>query len=89
MIATLLRSKAGAVFFPLRVWEGEGLAQVVQANSRRAAKPFVTVNMGALPSELMESELFGAEAGAFTGANKTRAGRVSRRPMAGHCFLTK
>ncbi len=53
----------------------EKIAQVLQANSRRAAKPFVTVNMGALPSELMESELFGAEAGAFTGANKTRAGR--------------
>ncbi len=53
----------------------EKVAQVVQANSRRAAMPFVTVNMGALPSELMESELFGAEAGAFTGASKTRVGR--------------
>ncbi len=53
----------------------EKIAQVVQANSRRASAPFLTVNMGALPSELMESELFGAEAGAYTGANKARAGR--------------
>ncbi len=53
----------------------EKIAEVVQANSRRAGDPFVTVNMGALPAELMESELFGAEAGAYTGADKARAGR--------------
>src|SRR5690606_20636702 len=37
--------------------------------------PFVCVNVGALPNELMEVELFGAEAGAYTGINKTRLGR--------------
>jgi len=37
--------------------------------------PFVAVNCGALPSELIEAELFGAESGAYTGANKARAGR--------------
>jgi DNA-binding NtrC family response regulator len=37
--------------------------------------PFVTVNCGALPSELIEAELFGAEAGAYTGANKAREGK--------------
>jgi len=50
-------------------------AQIVQANSRRRDKPFIQVNVGALPDNLLEAELFGAEAGAFTGANKLRIGR--------------
>jgi DNA-binding NtrC family response regulator len=53
----------------------EKLAEIVQANSRRKEKPFVKVNAGALPDDLLEAELFGAEAGAFTGANKSRVGR--------------
>jgi DNA-binding NtrC family response regulator len=53
----------------------ERLAHIVQANSRRKDKPFVKVNAGALPDNLLEAELFGAEAGAFTGATKARAGR--------------
>jgi DNA-binding NtrC family response regulator len=53
----------------------EKLAEIVQANSRRKDKPFLKVNAGALPDELLESELFGAEAGAFTGAVKRRVGR--------------
>jgi DNA-binding NtrC family response regulator len=53
----------------------ERLAEIVQANSRRRTGPFVKVNVGALPHELIESELFGAEAGAFTGASRTRTGR--------------
>ena len=53
----------------------EKLAEIVQANSRRKDKPFVKVNAGGLPDELLEAELFGAEAGAFTGANKLRIGR--------------
>jgi DNA-binding NtrC family response regulator len=53
----------------------ERLAEIVQANSRRKDKPFVKVNAGALPDDLLEAELFGAEAGAFTGANKARIGR--------------
>jgi DNA-binding NtrC family response regulator len=53
----------------------EKLAEIVQANSRRKDKPFVKVNAGALPDDLLEAELFGAEAGAFTGANKSRVGR--------------
>jgi DNA-binding NtrC family response regulator len=52
----------------------EILAEIIQANSAARAGPFVRVNIGALPSELLESELFGAEAGAFTGA-KARVGR--------------
>jgi DNA-binding NtrC family response regulator len=52
----------------------EKLAEIVQANSRRAKKPFIKVNAGAIPDNLLESELFGAEPGAFTGAGKTRVG---------------
>jgi DNA-binding NtrC family response regulator len=53
----------------------EKIAEIIQANSRRAAGPFVRVNAGDLPDELLEAELFGAEAGAFTGATKLRVGR--------------
>src|SRR3954466_4023138 len=53
----------------------EKLAEIVQANSRRKDRPFVRVNAGALPDELLESELFGAEGGAYTGATRRRVGR--------------
>ena len=53
----------------------ELLAAIVQANSRRRDRPFVKVNAGALPDELVEAELFGAEPGAFTGATRLRLGR--------------
>ncbi len=54
----------------------ERVAEIIQANSSVKAGPFVTVNCGALPSELIEAELFGAEPGAYTGAsNKAREGR--------------
>ena len=53
----------------------ERIAEIVQLNSALAEQPFVKVNAGALPSELIEAELFGAEAGAYTGANKQRIGR--------------
>ena len=54
----------------------EKLADFIQQNSSRAEQPFVKVNMGALPHDLMEAELFGAEKGAFTGANSQRQGRL-------------
>jgi DNA-binding NtrC family response regulator len=53
----------------------EKIAEIVHANSRRRNAPFVKVNAGALPDELLESELFGAEAGAFTGSKRLRIGR--------------
>lgn len=53
----------------------ERLAEIVQANSRRKGKPFIRVNSGGLHDNLIDAELFGAEAGAFTGATKTRIGR--------------
>ena len=53
----------------------ERIAEIVHANSSVRDKPLVTVNCGALPSELIEAELFGAEAGAYTGATRAREGR--------------
>jgi DNA-binding NtrC family response regulator len=53
----------------------ERIAEIVHANSAVRDKPLVTVNCGALPGELIEAELFGAEAGAFTGATRAREGR--------------
>jgi DNA-binding NtrC family response regulator len=53
----------------------ERIAQIVHANSAVCGKPLVAVNCGALPGELIEAELFGAEAGAFTGAVRAREGR--------------
>jgi DNA-binding NtrC family response regulator len=53
----------------------EILAAIVQANSSVSTGPFVKVNVGALPKDLMEAELFGAEPGAYTGATRVRQGR--------------
>ncbi|GLX79492.1 sigma-54-dependent Fis family transcriptional regulator [Thalassotalea insulae] len=53
----------------------EKIADILHQNSPRAHQPFIKVNVGALPLDLMEAELFGAEAGAYTGANKKRIGR--------------
>jgi Nif-specific regulatory protein len=64
----LLRGESGT---------GKGLiAQAIHHNSPRARKPFVTVSCAALPADLIESELFGHEAGAFTGAHATKRGRL-------------
>ncbi len=51
------------------------LAEIIHKNSLRAEGPFVRVDLGALPESLLEAELFGAEAGAYTGATRRRVGR--------------
>jgi DNA-binding NtrC family response regulator len=53
----------------------EKIAQLIQACSPLKGKPFISINAGALPPDLMEAELFGAEPGAYTGAQKVRIGR--------------
>ncbi len=53
----------------------ERIADIIQANSGSRDGPFVILNCGALPGELIEAELFGADAGAYTGANKARVGK--------------
>ncbi len=54
----------------------ELVARSIQSNSKRRNSPMVVLNCGAIPSELLESELFGHEKGAFTGAHRTRTGRL-------------
>ena len=54
----------------------ELLAQIFHNESRRRSGPFMAVNCGALPDSLLESELFGFEKGAFTGANRRHIGKI-------------
>ena len=54
----------------------ELIARALHMSSPRASKPFIAVNCGAIPHELLESELFGYEKGSFTGAVNTRIGRM-------------
>jgi DNA-binding NtrC family response regulator len=53
----------------------EKIAEIIQANSAVRDGPFITLNCGALPSDLIEAELFGAEIGAYTGATRAREGK--------------
>ncbi|MCP4573505.1 MAG: PAS domain-containing protein [bacterium] len=53
------------------------LARAIHNLSPRRERPFITINCGALPETLLESELFGYRAGAFTGASRDRAGRIA------------
>jgi sigma-54 dependent transcriptional regulator, flagellar regulatory protein len=53
----------------------EVVARAIHESSQRRARPFVPINCGAIPAELLESELFGHEKGAFTGALSARKGR--------------
>ena len=56
----------------------ELVAKAIHYNSTRANQPFVAVNVAAIPSELIESELFGYEKGAFTGANTRKIGKFEQ-----------
>ena len=56
----------------------ELVARALHRHSPRAAEPFIALNMAAIPRDLMESELFGHEKGAFTGANSRREGRFEQ-----------
>jgi DNA-binding NtrC family response regulator len=75
--------RLAAVETPILIWGETGtgkelIARLVHEQGPRAAGPFVTVNCGALPDRVMESELFGHERGAFAGAYARRVGRLSR-----------
>jgi two-component system nitrogen regulation response regulator GlnG len=64
----------------------ELIAQSVHANSSRNNKPFIAINVAAIPHELLESELFGHEKGSFTGAQSQRIGRFEQA-LGGTLFL--
>lgn len=53
----------------------ERIAKAIHNNSKRSKKPFIAVNCGAIPENLLESELFGHEKGSFTGATNAKAGK--------------
>lgn len=64
----------------------ELIARLIHKNSSRAEKPFIAVNCGAIPSELMESEMFGHRKGSFTGAHADHDG-LFKRAEGGTLFL--
>ncbi|MGO4843240.1 sigma 54-interacting transcriptional regulator, partial [Rhizobiaceae sp. 2RAB30] len=75
-----LGQKAAASNIPILI-EGESgvgkemVARAIQGSGERRSKPFVTVNCGAIPDNLVESILFGHEKGSFTGATEKHTGK--------------
>jgi len=86
-----LGKRAAASQIPILI-EGESgvgkelIARAIQGTGDRQAKPFITVNCGAIPEKLVESILFGHEKGAFTGANEKHTGKF-KEAQGGTLFL--
>ncbi len=80
-VALLARAAKSDVTVLLEAESGTGkevAARAMHAESARRTRPLVVVNCGAIPEALIESELFGHEKGAFTGATARRAGRFEQ-----------
>lgn len=75
LVRTVAPSRANVLLYGESGTGKELVANAIHHNSPRKRRPFVKINCGALPLTLLESELFGYEKGAFTGAAKTKPGR--------------
>ncbi len=78
MIGRLAQTDVSVLLFGASGTGKELVASALHNNSKRADKPFVALNMAAIPKDLIESELFGYEKGAFTGANTRQLGRFEQ-----------
>ena len=87
-IAKVARSQAPVYILGESGVGKELVARTIHEQGARAAGPFVPVNCGAIPAELMESEFFGHKKGSFTGAQPTSRA-CSRPPMAAPCSWTR
>jgi transcriptional regulator with PAS, ATPase and Fis domain len=77
LVERIAPSKAGTVLIYGETGTGKGLvARMIHQLSQRAGKPFMDINCAAIPAELLESELFGHERGAFTGAVGKKEGLI-------------
>jgi len=85
MIGRVAQSDADVLILGESGTGKEVVARAIHYHSRRSDAPFIAVNMSAIPSELIEAELFGHERGAFTGATDSRTGRF--RDAAGGTLL--
>ncbi|EDP5049328.1 sigma-54 factor interaction domain-containing protein, partial [Campylobacter jejuni] len=68
------KTDASVMFFGESGVGKEVFSRYIHTHSKRSNKPFVAINMAAIPANLIESELFGFEKGAFTDANATKIG---------------
>ena len=78
LVGQVARSDATVLLFGESGTGKELIARAIYANSPRAARPYVAINCAAIPDTLLESELFGHERGAFTGALTQRIGKFER-----------
>ncbi len=85
-IGKLAKSKASVLIKGASGTGKELVARALHKHSRQSQGPFIALNMAAIPQELIESELFGHEKGAFTGANQKKTGRFEQA-QGGTLFL--
>lgn len=86
MVRRVARSSASVMICGASGSGKEVVARAIHSFSPRAAKPYIALNCGAIPAELIESELFGHEKGAFTGAQSRRTGHFENADQ-GTLFL--